>query len=144
MARAEELLFAHHGSHTEDNATKNLCWLLNNLPWEVSREMLQTLLNPIHADDVVQTVGPNDVTVEAQEDTFLSAERAADAVLLGIANRSHNHDKTDVARFEPSKPPVKSRTLDLTIEMDGHIVVGIEAKKGSSLIEANCEITPAN
>lgn len=136
MARAEEFLFAHHGKHKEDNATKNLCWLLNNLPWNLSQEILKTIFNPVHVSDTVQTIEPSEVTVEAQEDTDLSAERIGDSVLVGLADQTHSEHETDADSFEPSKPPETSRILDLTIEIDGQIVAGVEAKKGGEFNHA--------
>ncbi|MDQ2074718.1 hypothetical protein RBH20_19500 [Haloarcula sp. H-GB4] len=139
MTRAEELLFAHHGSHKEDNATKNLCWLLNKLPWDISRKMLETLVDPVDHDINLQTIDPSSVTVKAQENTAVSAERSDDAALIGLATQGHDYDKPDVTELDPSQPPKEPRRLDITIEINDELVVGVEAKEGSTFNQSQLQ-----
>ncbi len=131
MARGQDLLFAHHGNSDENNATKNLCWLLNVLPKDVSTDLIRPFVEPFSEASLLEAIDAEDVDVVAQENTAQAGERAETAVLLGLAANGHSYADTGIAQFDPEDNQIKnSRRLDLTFQLGDELVIGIEAKDG--------------
>lgn len=131
MARGQDLLFAHHGSSNEDNATKNLCWLFNNLPWSVSSELLKPLVEPFGQEAILDELDVNNIEVVAQEQAAVTSRRGGEKVLLGLAPSSHSYSDVDIDDFNPSNDNTTSNSRpDLTIQLGDKLVIAIEAKDG--------------
>lgn len=131
MARGQDVLFAHHGSSNEDNATKNLCWLLNRLPWEVSAELLRPFVEPFDQEALLDTFGPEDLEIVAQESAEITQTRPGRKVLLGLAASGHAYGEIDVDEFGPENNATTSESIpDLTIQFGDALVIAIEAKDG--------------
>lgn len=132
MARGQDLLFAHHGSSNEDNATKNLCWLLNHLPQDVSADLLRPLVEPFGEQDLLNELDPeDDIEVVAQESAEVTKTRSGTKVLLGLAMNGHSYSDTGVNEFTPENDDTTSKSIpDLAIQLDDELVIAVEAKDG--------------
>lgn len=131
MARGQDLLFAHHGSSDEDNATKNLCWLLNHLPFDVSTDLLQPVVAAFERETLLDEFGPEEIEVVVQENAKITSNRAGEKVLLGLASNSHSYSDTEVEEFTPNKDTTTTTSRpDLTIQFGNKLVIAIEAKDG--------------
>jgi hypothetical protein len=131
MVRGQDLLFAHHGSSNEDNATKNLCWLLNHLPFDVSADLLRPFVSVFDQGALLDALGPDDIEVVAQESAKVSDKRPGEKLLLGLASGTHSYTDTGVDEFYPDKDATTTDSRpDLTIQFGDKLVIAIEAKDG--------------
>ena len=131
MARGQDLLFAHHGNSNEDNATKNLCWLLNFLPQEVSVELLRPFVKAFKQESLLGEINPEDIEVIAQESAEVTKRRTGRKVLLGLAAKGHSHSETKIKEFTPENNNKTSKSIpDLVIQLSDELVIAIEAKDG--------------
>lgn len=131
MARGQDLLFAHHGSSNEDNATKNFCWLLNHLPWDISVELLRPLIKTVEQETLLEELGAEDIEVVSQESAEITKSRAGRKVLLGLAPDGHSHSETTINEFSPISNSTTSKSRpDLVIQLGDELVIAIEAKDG--------------
>lgn len=131
MATAGENLFVHQGSNTEDNATKDLRWLLVNTPWPVAKQVLHPLINQVDCSEQLSESDADDVEIQTQVKTANAGNKAEVTALVGLAPQGHEYEETAVNEFEPEEEPSQSRRLDMIINIGTKVTIGIEAKVGN-------------
>ncbi len=132
MARGQDLLFAHHGSSKEDNASKNLCWLLNHLPHDVAASLLRPIIEAFDQQQLLDKLDPEeDIEVVAQESAKVTKTRTGTKVLLGLAPKTHSYSDVNISDFTPESDNITSESVpDLAIQLGEELVIAIEAKDG--------------
>lgn len=128
MVTLGENTFSHHGSNTEDNATKDLRWLLANAPWSATSTVLKPVFDAVSNPDEFNI--DSTTNIQTQVRTGEAATGSETTVLVGLAPEGTDHEDTTVDDFSPEKDAETSRKLDLAIQLGPNQTIGIEAKLG--------------
>jgi hypothetical protein len=128
MVTAGQNLFVHQGSNTEDNATKDLRWLLVNTPWPVAQEVLKPVFDQVDLSKELFESNMDDVSIRTQAKTADVGRKAEVTALIGLAPQGSEYEKITIDEFEPGAERKQSRRLDLVIDLEARVTIGIEAK----------------
>lgn len=131
MVTSGENLFVHQGSNTEDNATKDLRWLLVNSPWPVAQEVLEPVFDPVDLSGALFESNVDDVRIRTQIKTADAGNTSEVTALVGLAPQGNEHEGITVDEFVPEADAQQSRRLDLVIDIGSRVTIGIEAKVGN-------------
>ncbi len=128
MVTAGQNLFVHQGTNTEDNATKDLRWLLVNTPWPVVQEVLKPVFDQVDLSGELFESSVDDVSIRTQAKTADAGRKAEVTALVGLAPQGNEYEKITVDEFEPGAERKQPRRLDFVIDLKARVTIGIEAK----------------
>jgi hypothetical protein len=128
MLNSGQNLFVHQGSNTEDNATKDLRWLLANAPWSVAQGVLQPVFDQVGLSGELLESHADEAKIRAQIRTADAGNEADMTALVGLAPQGGEYEDYSVEEFDPETEAERSRRLDLVIDIGKRVTIGVEAK----------------
>jgi hypothetical protein len=131
MIRAGDNLFAHEGSRNkENNATKDLRWLIVNSPWSATKQIIKPIFQAAGEGPRLNEYSPEQVGIDTQKNIEEVVGKKEEAHLVGLAPEETDYINTDIEKFSPKESPEGSSILDLVIYTEDGFVIGVEAKLG--------------